>query len=112
MMRVTIEDTKPEILVRKAVPAKGYRFRIDEKKLLGKPDLVRARHHLVIFANGCCWHRYEVCKPSANPKSSSDGRSERKKFADTRVDGASNLGVRDSQLKHFGSQFKWILDER
>ena len=72
MSRIRSKDTKPEILVRKAIHAKGYRFRLHEKKLPGKPDLVLAKHRLVIFVNGCFWHRHEGCKLSTNPKSNTD----------------------------------------
>jgi len=52
-------NTKPELILRKGLHARGFRFRLHEKKLPGKPDLVLPRYHAVIFANGCFWHRHE-----------------------------------------------------
>jgi len=72
MSRIRSKNTKPEILVRKAIHAKGYRFRLHEKKLPGKPDLVLAKHRLVIFVNGCFWHRHQGCRLSTTPKSNTD----------------------------------------
>ena len=71
MSRIRSKDTKPEILVRKAIHAKGYRFRLHEKKLPGKPDLVLAKHRLVIFVNGCFWHGHD-CHLFKWPKSRVD----------------------------------------
>ena len=72
MSRIRSKNTKPEILVRKAIHAKGYRFRLHEKKLPGKPDLVLAKHRLIIFVNGCFWHRHQGCRLSTTPKSNTD----------------------------------------
>jgi len=52
-------NTKPEIVVRKALHARGFRFRLHSKKLPGRPDIVLPKHGVVVFVNGCFWHRHE-----------------------------------------------------
>lgn len=52
-------DTKPELLLRKGLHACGFRFRLHEKKLPGRPDLVLSKYRAVIFANGCFWHGHD-----------------------------------------------------
>lgn len=56
MSRIKGKDTKPELIVRKHLHAHGYRYRLHEKRLPGKPDIVMKRLHTVIFVNGCFWH--------------------------------------------------------
>ncbi len=74
MSRIRGKNTKPELLVRKLLHAKGYRYRLHGQsgaaKLPGRPDLVFAGRRKVIFVNGCFWHFHD-CKaglhaPSAN----------------------------------------------
>lgn len=62
MSRIRNRDTKPEILVRKFLFANGFRYRLNDKKLPGKPDIVLPKHKTVIFVNGCFWHGHESCK--------------------------------------------------
>ncbi len=50
------KDTKPELLVRKGLSARGFRYRLHDKRLPGKPDLVFPAYHAVIFVHGCFWH--------------------------------------------------------
>lgn len=50
------KNTKQEVLVRKALFAKGYRYRLHDKKLPGKPDIVLKKYNTVIFVHGCFWH--------------------------------------------------------
>ena len=61
------KDTKPEIRVRSALHALGYRFRLHSKKLPGKPDVVLPKHHLVIFVHGCFWHSHSCRYGSVVP---------------------------------------------
>ena len=66
MSRVKGSDTKPEIRVRKALHAAGFRFTLHGKykgkKLPGKPDIVLPAYRSVIFVHGCFWHAHEGCK--------------------------------------------------
>jgi DNA mismatch endonuclease (patch repair protein) len=72
MGRVRGKNTKPEIIVRKAVHALGYRFRLHRKDLPGCPDLVFRGAKKVIFVNGCFWHRHPGCKMASTPKTRSE----------------------------------------
>jgi len=58
MRRIGPKNTKPEMLVRRALHARGFRYRLHDKKLPGKPDLVFPRYRCVIFVNGCFWHNH------------------------------------------------------
>ena len=69
MSRIRGSDTKPEKKLRSALHVAGFRFRVNDKKLPGKPDLVLRKFRTVIFVNGCFWHRHEGCKKAATPKS-------------------------------------------
>ncbi len=62
MSRIKGTDTKPEMLVRKFLHAKGLRFQLHSKKLPGKPDLTLPKYRTVIFVNDCFWHGHKVCK--------------------------------------------------
>lgn len=62
MSRIRNKDTKPEITVRKFLFSKGFRYRVNDKKLPGKPDIVLPKYKTVIFVNGCFWHGHENCK--------------------------------------------------
>ena len=52
------KNTKPEIIIRKGLHAAGFRYRIHDKRLPGKPDMVFPKHRAVILANGCFWHKH------------------------------------------------------
>jgi DNA mismatch endonuclease (patch repair protein) len=65
------KNTKPEILVRKALHARGFRFRLHDKKLPGKPDIVLPKYKTVIFVHGCFWHKHD-CKYFKWPKTRPD----------------------------------------
>jgi DNA mismatch endonuclease Vsr len=62
MSRIKGKDTKPEMMVRKFLFSKGFRYRLHDKKLPGKPDIVLPKYKTVIFVNGCFWHGHEGCK--------------------------------------------------
>lgn len=51
-------DTKPELIIRSGLHKRGYRFRLHDKSLPGKPDLVLKKYNAVIFVNGCFWHKH------------------------------------------------------
>lgn len=69
MAQIHSRDTKPEIAFRHAVFARGYRYRICDKRLPGKPDIVFPKYHAVVFINGCFWHHHKGCKRATTPKS-------------------------------------------
>jgi DNA mismatch endonuclease (patch repair protein) len=68
MSRIRSKNTKPEILVRKFLHAQGFRFRLHDKKLPGKPDIVLPKYKMVIFIHGCFWHGHKDCKYFVIPK--------------------------------------------
>jgi len=72
MAKVRGKDTKPELKVRRAAHALGYRFRLHGKGLPGTPDLVFTKRRKVIFVHGCFWHRHEGCKRTTNPATRPD----------------------------------------
>lgn len=65
------KNTKPEIIVRKALHAAGYRFRLHRKDLPGKPDIVLPKYKTVIFVHGCFWHKHD-CRYFKWPKTRPD----------------------------------------
>lgn len=67
MAAVKSKNTAPEVNVRKALYAKGLRYRLHNKKLPGNPDLVFKKYKAVIFINGCFWHMHN-CKFGQIPK--------------------------------------------
>jgi DNA mismatch endonuclease (patch repair protein) len=68
MSRIKGKDTKIEITVRKYLFSKGYRFRKNDKRYPGKPDIVLPKYKTVIFVHGCFWHRHTGCKNATTPK--------------------------------------------
>ena len=72
MSRVKGKDTKPEEIVRKYLFSQGFRYRKNDKRLPGKPDIVLPKYKTVIFVNGCFWHKHEGCKYFVWPKSNSE----------------------------------------
>lgn len=68
MSRIRSKDTKPEILVRKFLFGKGFRYKLHDTALPGTPDLVFPKHKTVIFIHGCFWHGHEGCKYFVVPK--------------------------------------------
>ena len=69
MAAVKGKDTKPEMIVRKYLFSRGLRFRVQVRKLPGKPDIVLPKYKTAIFVNGCFWHGHEGCKYFRLPKS-------------------------------------------
>ncbi len=69
MSLIRSSNTKPEILVRKILYALGFRFRLHQKNLPGKPDIVLKKYNTVIFVHGCFWHQHKRCKRANIPKS-------------------------------------------
>lgn len=72
MSRIRGKNTKPEELVRKYLFAQGFRYRKNDVRLPGKPDIVLPKYKTVIFVNGCFWHGHEGCKYFVWPKSNTE----------------------------------------
>jgi DNA mismatch endonuclease, patch repair protein len=61
------KNTKPELALRRALHARGFRFRLHSSKVHGQPDLVLPKHRAVVFVHGCFWHRHEGCRYTTSP---------------------------------------------
>ena len=77
MSRVRSRNTKLEILVRKELFSRGFRYRLYRKDLPGTPDIVLPKYRTVIFVNGCFWHSHQGCKLAALPKNNAAFWSEK-----------------------------------
>jgi DNA mismatch endonuclease (patch repair protein) len=72
MSGVRTAHTTPEVCVRKALHALGYRFRLQRKDLPGKPDIVLPKYKTVIFVHGCFWHSHTCKKGQTLPQTNAD----------------------------------------
>lgn len=71
MSRIKGKNTGPEMLVRKFLFSRGFRFRLHDKKMPGKPDIVLPKYRTVVLINGCFWHGHENCRYFILPKTNS-----------------------------------------
>lgn len=96
MSRIKGQDTSIEVKVRKYLFGKGFRFRKNDKRLPGKPDIVLPKYHTVIFIHGCFWHRHAGCKDASTPKT-------RTEFWEAKFEkNVSNDTVHQEQLRSAG----------
>ena len=72
MSRIKGKDTKPEVLVRKYLFSKGFRFRKNDKRYPGHPDIVLPKYKTIVFVHGCFWHFHENCRYAVMPSSNVD----------------------------------------
>lgn len=72
MSRIGSRDTKPELVVRSYLHARGFRYRLHVNDLPGRPDIVLPRYNAVILVHGCFWHRHTGCQDSTTPRSNRD----------------------------------------
>lgn len=68
MSRIKGKNTKPEEIVRKYLFSQGFRYRKNDKKLPGTPDIVLPKYKTVVFVNGCFWHGHDGCRYFVTPK--------------------------------------------
>ena len=68
MRSVRQRKTKPEMVVRRWLHGRGYRFRTNVKGLPGSPDIAFTKRHKAIFVHGCFWHRHPGCRLASTPK--------------------------------------------
>lgn len=97
MSRIRSTNTKPEIIVRQVLHAMGYRFRLHNPNIPGKPDIILPKYKSVIFVHGCFWHRHKDCKYAYNPKSKVEFWQ--KKFAGNKI--------RDQFIENKLSELGW-----
>ena len=98
MGRIRGGDTKPELFVRRALHALGYRFRVHVRSLPGTPDVVFPRRRKAVFVHGCFWHRHG-CGKTYTPKS-------RKQFWQTKF--ATNV-ARDKRAQERLARNGWRI---
>lgn len=72
MSNIHSTSTKPEIRLRKELWRKGFRYRKNDNRLPGTPDIVLPKYRTVVFVHGCFWHRHKGCKKYIVPKSNTD----------------------------------------
>ncbi|WP_303031948.1 very short patch repair endonuclease [uncultured Duncaniella sp.] len=72
MAAIKGKDTKPEMIVRKYLFSRGLRYRVNNRKLPGSPDIVLKKYKTVVFIDGCFWHGHEGCKYYRLPKTNVD----------------------------------------
>lgn len=88
MSAIRSKNTKPELLVRKLLHSKGYRYRLHVKTLPGNPDIVLKRWNAIILVHGCFWHGHQGCHLSHIPKTRTDfwsGKISANKLRDTKT---------------------------
>ncbi len=87
-------NTKPELVLRRALHARGFRYRLHAKNVTGRPDLVLPRYRAVIFVHGCFWHRHVGCRYTTTPAT-------RPEFWQAKFSAnvARDIAVRDSLLE-------------
>lgn len=72
MSAIRGKNTKPEMVVRKFLFGRGFRYRLNHPRLPGHPDIVLRKYRTVIFVNGCFWHGHDNCKYYRLPKTNVD----------------------------------------
>lgn len=113
------KDTKPEVMLRKALYSRGYRYRLHDKNFPGKPDIVLRKYNAVIYVNGCFWHGHD-CHLFKWPKTRQDFWKEkiesnrerdRKNIAECHSKGIRTLVVWECALKgRFKLPFDVVLE--
>jgi len=89
-------NTAPEIAVRRYLHACGLRFRLHDKRLPGRPDIVLAAPHIAVFVHGCFWHRHPGCRFATTPATNSEF------WANKFEANISRDAVKATQLKDLG----------
>ena len=61
------KNTRPEVTLRKGLHARGFRYRLHPKTMIGRPDLVLPKYRVAVFVHGCFWHRHQGCRFTSTP---------------------------------------------
>lgn len=91
MAAVKSKNTRPELIVRRYLFARGFRYRLNSPRLPGHPDLVLRKYRTCIFVNGCFWHGHEDCELFRMPKTNTE-------FWEAKILRNRNRDVRDQRL--------------
>lgn len=100
MSQIKGKDTKPEMMVRKYIFSKGFRYRLHDKRLPGKPDIVLPKLKVAVFIHGCFWHGHTNCRYFVLPKTRTEWwlkKIERNK----QLDSENLLKLKDAGWKVF-----------
>ena len=109
MSRIRGKNTKPEELVRKYLFSQGFRYRKNDKRLPGTPDIVLPKYKTVVFINGCFWHGHEGCKYFVWPENNAEFwrkkitdniERDKKNYKKLEESGWSVLVVWECSIKH------------
>ncbi|WP_167140538.1 very short patch repair endonuclease [Diaminobutyricimonas sp. TR449] len=119
MSRIRSRDTKPELILRSMLHARGYRYRLHAKNLPGTPDLVFTRKRKAIFVNGCFWHlhscQYGQVRPKTNAafwetKRQETAARDARKTASLEEAGWQVLTVWECELRHPNAALGQVLE--
>jgi DNA mismatch endonuclease (patch repair protein) len=72
MAKIKGKNTRPEMIIRKFLFSKGFRYRIHDSRYSGSPDIVLPKYHTAIFVHGCFWHGHVNCRASRLPTTNVD----------------------------------------
>jgi len=100
MAKVGSKHTGPELAVRRALHAMGYRFRLHRRDLPGRPDIVLPKFKTVLFVHGCFWHSHAGCAKAGEPKS-------RKEYWQAKL--AGNV-ERDARIRGVLREMSWRVE--
>lgn len=127
MANIKGRDTKPEIALRKAMHAKGLRFRLHARNIAGRPDLVFPKFRAAVFVHGCFWHRHTACRfattPATRPefwmaKFSANVARDRRVIADLQANGWRVATIWECAIRKLGPTSvadelgDWLSSER
>lgn len=120
MSRIKGKDTKIEVMVRKYLFSKGFRFRKNDKRYPGKPDVVLPKYKTVIFVNGCFWHQHPGCKQATMPKTRTEFwqkklqrnvDNDKKNIQKLEQDGWNVIVIWECELeKHFEEKMNEVIE--
>lgn len=121
MSQIRNRDTKIEIKVRTFLFSKGFRFRKNDKRYPGKPDVVLPKYKTIIFVNGCFWHQHKGCKNATIPKTRTEFwknklinnvRSDAKNIQLLKETGWNVITIWECELKtNFDGKMNEIIEE-
>lgn len=113
------KNTKPELIVRRFLHAHGFRYRLHDNKLPGKPDIVLPKYRMAIFVHGCFWHRHLGCSFATNPEQNFDKWQEkfkqnvdrdRKQLAELLASGWKVIVIWECGLRLADSNLLWLVE--
>ena len=121
MAQIHSRDTSIEVKVRKELFKQGFRFRKNDKRYPGKPDIVLPKYHTIVFVHGCFWHRHNGCKDATTPKSNTsfweekfirNVENDRKHKQQLEEAGWKVITIRECEVtKHFDETISKLISE-